>query len=91
MLTRTPHGGPLGCHATTAPGTGNCLSPVNVATTLRALDLQQGHCISSKRATRATNACADSYQRAAALTQQGAEQRFLQRQMAAVQSHLKMI
>ena len=46
-LTRTPHGGPLGCPATTAPGTGNCLSPVNVVTTLRALALQQGHRISS--------------------------------------------
>ena len=49
-LTRTPHGGPLGCPATTAPGTGNCLSPVSVATTLRALALQQGHCITSNLA-----------------------------------------
>ena len=44
----------------TAPGTGNYLSPVNVATILRALALQQGHCITSKRATRTMNACADS-------------------------------
>ena len=34
----------------TAPGTGNCLSPINVATTLRALALQQGHCITSNLA-----------------------------------------
>ena len=44
----------------TMPGTGNCLSPANVATTLRALALQQGHCITSSLATRAMNPCADS-------------------------------
>ena len=42
ILTRTPHGGPLSCPAMTAPGTGNCLSPVNVATTLRALTPNTG-------------------------------------------------
>ena len=47
MLTRTPHSGPLDSLAKTAPGTGNCLSPVNVATTLKALALQQEHCIAS--------------------------------------------
>ena len=45
----------------TAPGTGNCLSPINVATTLRALALQLGHCITSSLATRVMNACADSW------------------------------
>ena len=61
VLTRTPHGGPLGWLAKTAPGTDNCLSPANVVTTLRALTLQQGHCITSNLATRTMKACADSW------------------------------
>lgn len=43
-----------------APGAGNCLHRVNVATTLRAWALQQGHCIIFSLATRTMNACADS-------------------------------
>ena len=61
VLARRPHGGPLGWLAKTAPGTGSCLHPVNVATTLRAWALQQGHCITSSLATRTMNVCADSW------------------------------
>ena len=79
----------------TAPGTGSCQPPATVATTVRELALQQGHCITAKRATRAMNACADSYQRALALTQQQnaalqfrqAQQRVLQAPTVAALAH----